>query len=291
MERRPRSHGFTLIELLVVIAIIAILAAILFPVFQKVRENARKISCLSNMKQLGLAFAQYNQDTDEKNPNGVNWYFPGGNGWAGQTYTYVKSTGVYLCPDDSTSGVGHSSYGYNSNNTAPTGATVDSFSIAKYVSPARTVLLFEVDGNSSDAVWDVSKPSGDPASDAYVGAGYNGFSAAGWGVSGQNYSWVVNGAGAYTSPIKLKMATGYLHGVSAVDYPRFLAATGRHTDGANYLMADDHAKWFRAGSISSGTNNPTENDCNTTGETDGNGVPIAAGTGCGDNGIAATFSL
>ena len=62
MERRTRSTGFTLIELLVVIAIIAILAAILFPVFQKVRENARRTSCLSNMKQLGLAFTQYVQD-------------------------------------------------------------------------------------------------------------------------------------------------------------------------------------------------------------------------------------
>ena len=94
------QKGFTLIELLVVIAIIAILAAILFPVFAKVREKARQISCLSNMKQLALGEVQYNQDYDEKyapgaNPNGL------GNGWAGQIYPYVKSVNVFTCPDDS----------------------------------------------------------------------------------------------------------------------------------------------------------------------------------------------
>ena len=62
------TKGFTLIELLVVIAIIAILAAILFPVFARARENARRTSCLNNMKQIGLGFMQYTQDYDEKYP-------------------------------------------------------------------------------------------------------------------------------------------------------------------------------------------------------------------------------
>src|SRR5579859_6093805 len=106
--RRPsnmnRKNAFTLIELLVVIAIIAILAAILFPVFAQAREKARAISCLSNMKQLGLAFLQYQQDYDESMP--VPYYFifnpptmGAQGGWGGGIYPYVKSSGVYACPD------------------------------------------------------------------------------------------------------------------------------------------------------------------------------------------------
>ncbi|MDH7569634.1 MAG: prepilin-type N-terminal cleavage/methylation domain-containing protein, partial [Armatimonadota bacterium] len=67
---RRRERGFTLIELLVVIAIIAILAAILFPVFARARENARRSNCASNLKQIGMGIRQYSQDYDERLPRG-----------------------------------------------------------------------------------------------------------------------------------------------------------------------------------------------------------------------------
>ena len=95
-----RKNGFTLIELLVVIAIIAILAAILFPAFARARENARRVSCLSNQKQLGLGMIQYAQDNDEKYPNLANKH-TGNNGfvtWDDAIYPYVKSNQAYQCP-------------------------------------------------------------------------------------------------------------------------------------------------------------------------------------------------
>jgi len=100
---KPQKRGFTLIELLVVIAIIAILAAILFPVFQKVRENARSVSNLSNMKQLGLAFVQYTQDSDEKYPQITihdNVNNKDQSNWAQEIYPYVKAVDVYKDPDN-----------------------------------------------------------------------------------------------------------------------------------------------------------------------------------------------
>lgn len=97
--KKNKSAGFTLIELLVVIAIIAILAAILFPVFARARENARRASCMSNEKQIGIAVMQYLQDYDEKymhqhedpNPSlSTFWYQP--------LQSYIKSDQVFRCP-------------------------------------------------------------------------------------------------------------------------------------------------------------------------------------------------
>jgi len=116
---RGSRRAFTLIELLVVIAIIAILAAILFPVFQKVRENGRRTVCLSNEKQFGLGILQYVQDNEEAlpvaynqdhaygpavaqyNATGIGGAVGGQSGVAAQIQPYVRSQDVFLCPDDS----------------------------------------------------------------------------------------------------------------------------------------------------------------------------------------------
>jgi prepilin-type N-terminal cleavage/methylation domain-containing protein/prepilin-type processing-associated H-X9-DG protein len=121
-----RTKGFTLIELLVVIAIIAILASILFPVFARARENARRSSCSSNMKQIGLGIMQYTQDYDEKYPYqsaGAVYHWASadpataaGMNWALATYPYLKSHQIFLCPSTSASsptGLGNTNYLFN----------------------------------------------------------------------------------------------------------------------------------------------------------------------------------
>ena len=98
--RSASNRAFTLIELLVVIAIIAILAAILFPVFAQAREKARAASCLSNMKQIMTGVKMYTQDYDEVSL--WSWYLPrpggGFNTWMEMVYPYVKNRDLFICP-------------------------------------------------------------------------------------------------------------------------------------------------------------------------------------------------
>lgn len=104
MKTISKHTAFTLIELLVVIAIIAILAAILFPVFARARENARRTSCLSNMKQIGLGVMQYTQDYDERYPasppQGTDMYAQPTSppNWIAGVQPYVKSWQLFVCP-------------------------------------------------------------------------------------------------------------------------------------------------------------------------------------------------
>ncbi len=102
MSHRRRT-AFTLIELLVVIAIIAILAAILFPVFAKAREKARQASCMSNLKELGMACHMYTEDYDERMPFRWDWNIyttspPGPGTWPMVLDPYIKNLGIWTCP-------------------------------------------------------------------------------------------------------------------------------------------------------------------------------------------------
>jgi prepilin-type N-terminal cleavage/methylation domain-containing protein/prepilin-type processing-associated H-X9-DG protein len=147
-----KASGFTLIELLVVIAVIAILAAILFPVFARVRENARRSSCQSNLKQIGLAVAQYLNDYDSTYPllhgdyttdsnqysttagqffdvnfnNGSNFY---SQSWMDLLQPYAKSTQVFGCPSAITRG---SSFGNKSIGTPPGSAWINTLAVTGY---------------------------------------------------------------------------------------------------------------------------------------------------------------
>ena len=173
------NRAFTLIELLVVIAIIAILASILFPVFARARENARRASCQSNLKQIALASMQYTQDYDEK-------YLPEqpidstspGNGATFVTVLqpYIKSTQIFICPSSTGTPVSAPNTAGDHNWSAPSppwqSASIGSYgmnsllegeSLASVDSPATRVLFFDgtwytaggvTVGASGDPVWE-----------------------------------------------------------------------------------------------------------------------------------------
>jgi prepilin-type N-terminal cleavage/methylation domain-containing protein/prepilin-type processing-associated H-X9-DG protein len=226
------QRGFTLIELLVVIAIIAILAAILFPVFARARENARRTSCLSNLKQIGLGAMQYVQDYDEKYPpsylitaqtppDGLQW---SGGAWFWQQiiYPYVRSRQIYFCPSagitTTTPYWGHYGasqgifIGYDTSVPAPPAAT-----------PGPTLSMASVN----------------KASETYMimdSGGYDPYPTSSGGVLSSNGWRYLPGA--------------YKHaGVACLagqSYTADCQNEGRHFDGLNMAFADGHAKWLKS---------------------------------------------
>lgn len=313
MKSHSQRSGFTLIELLVVIAIIAILAAILFPVFAKAREKARQISCASNLKQLSTAFLQYAQDNDEYVPGirvvGDNPYaqypFPtqapygpvpsyagisgwcAGMGWAGQIFPYLKSTGVFKCPDDPTTSVPSTvqagsgtkvpiSYAYNCDvadiyqaafwsSGGDAGPFAGAGTLSGFHAPDKTVLFCEVQGATAD-------PTNPNETDSPTTSG------------------VYLYPEPQSNPDQVQMVTGTLGGNGDFMETWFgntstgtYATTPVHTGGANYALADGHVKYLLPQNISDGYEQLPGGGPNSP-----QSVPQAAGTDVSQ--WVATFS-
>ncbi|MDR3708161.1 MAG: DUF1559 domain-containing protein [Capsulimonadaceae bacterium] len=274
--RRPNAAAFTLIELLIVIAIIAILAAILFPVFATAREKARQATCASNLKQLGIAWVQYVQDYDECPPESSQ--NNGGCGWAGRLYPYVKSLGVYICPDDTTPQPGQPgapladtrfqviSYAYNQilNRSQGSGPLLP---VNQYTAPQNTVVMFEQRGGVAPFMGFVHNAAGiDPGDNT---------SPAGMGSPGAYLNG--NSAGYATGPMAGRAFSGT---ACNVIWP---TCNAPHSGLANFLAADGHVKALNGNQVS--TYNPASSPYNAQTGT------VACGTQNMTNGAGGTFTL
>lgn len=234
---RKQRRAFTLIELLVVIAIIAILAAILFPVFARARENARRTSCLSNLKQFGLAMMQYTQDYDETYPKassgGMDAAPPGGaqnlggTTWAWQQllHPYHKSLQIFYCPsgiDIPVSGQNRVfiTYGhYGANNQLIVSGTAPKLSAV--TAPANTYAMMDA------GTYSVAPTRADPTNAGTV----------------PNFGSYIPGIGTLGAACPTPAASTYQPLQSD-------CASGRHFEGVNMAFADGHAKWLKIAAVS-----------------------------------------
>jgi prepilin-type N-terminal cleavage/methylation domain-containing protein/prepilin-type processing-associated H-X9-DG protein len=217
-----KRRGFTLIELLVVIAIIAILAAILFPVFAQAREKARQASCLSNVKQLGLACMMYVQDYDETMPMGL------GNGrWYDNVAPYIKNIVIRVCPSQSArlqSNSNVNSGTFYGLNQSMGGANVG-VALPLLKAPAGLVMLCDTAQLNQGTL-----PS-NPA--RYDPTRWREF------ITGSS-DWQTRG------PVVFNPQTG-VHGGSygGTSSDSFRRPVPVHNGGANVGFADGHAKWYK----------------------------------------------
>jgi prepilin-type processing-associated H-X9-DG protein len=235
-----------LIELLVVIAIIAILAAILFPVFAKVREKARQTACLSNEKQWAMSWVQYTQDNNDMYPlmgyegeAGSAW-LPASCYWYNAVGVYTKTTvgsGIYVCPDDSTN-VNRLYSTPDANGNTP--ANGDIFSYLANDNCCDTIQ--NPAGNGPIYIGLTSQQIVSPTQLISMGEGVHG---CGLPYFAQNIGWYVTGlnipgAGAW-------WGAGYpLWGPSSqAQDAQDSTALPFHSLGANFAFVDGHAKWYK----------------------------------------------
>ena len=268
------KKGFTFIELLVVISIIGLLAALLFPVFARVREKGRQTSCLSKERQIGLGVFLYVEDHDGMFFS--NGTLMAGTGWAKKCYPYVRSAQLFRCPDDPNrvrqgqdgrySFTAYPvSYGLNTNLCGGRGRPAAT--LPGFTAPARTVLLFEVANDASSLGWDSPRPRPGDWDDGSVAG--NGNSGVTWHTPEDCPACVLDYEPLY--------ATGDMGGRRVNGN---VGSRARHGGGANYVAGDGHARWLRPEAVSSG-NNALSPDARQR--------ENSAGTGEGE--YALTFSL